>query len=85
MPTLCRRRSDGALFRPSYPDGYTEGHAIVDLFTKKGPSWYFRAVRARTVGRWFWRRTVYEDTGDVWEPKMGKEFDVLDLPGRFLA
>ena len=78
MPTLCKRKTDGALFRPSFPDDYNAGQAIADTLTGK-KSWYFRRVEPKKVRRWFRTSTIYEDTGEIWCPREGAEFDVIEV------
>ena len=77
MPTLCKRKTDGALFRPSFPDDYSDVQAIIDTLTGNY-LWYFRRVELKKVRRWFWTRVIYEDTGEVWCPREGAEFDVIE-------
>ena len=78
MLILCRRKSDGALFRPAFPDGYDAGHAIADALTGTR-AWYFQRVEVQTVRRWFRTRTTYEDTGEIWQPTRGNQFDVIEV------
>jgi hypothetical protein len=74
---LCIRKSDSAIFRPSYPTdeevaaGATATFAC--LFDPEIPGYFFRRVvrRARPKRRWwFWQSLVFAwvDTGETWEP-----------------
>lgn len=73
--TLCRRKSDGAMFRASVPDDYTEADAIVDCLSLKKLEFYFRGVLWQPR-RWWQRRGCWVDRGEIWEPESG-EFDVV--------
>ena len=70
---ICQRRSDNTLYRPSCPDDYNAGQAFADIFSK-GPCWYFRRIRRVKCKL---RPNFWQDTGEVWKPKEGKEFRVL--------
>ena len=72
---LCKRKSDGKMFRPSCPDNYNEGNALADLFSGKD-CFYFRGVEWQDR-KWFQLRGKWVDTGEIWEPNSG-EFDVID-------
>ena len=73
---LCKRKSDGTMFRPSTPDNYGEFEAMVDLF-KGIHRFYFREVEFRPR-KWYQFKGKWVDTGKVWEPSSG-EFEVLDV------
>lgn len=72
------RKSDGALFRPSHPDWWTEADAVAATLSGDGPMFYFRGV-AWVPGRVLpWpRRGRWVDTGEIWEPASG-EFSVVN-------
>lgn len=72
---LCRRKTDGAMFRPSYPDDYTGEKSMADAFTGRA-TFYFRSVRWQPR-RWWQLHGQWIDTGEIWQPQSG-EFDVLD-------
>lgn len=72
---LCRRKTDGALFRASYPEGYDSGQAIADILLGKR-TFYFRGVRWQPR-RWWQARGRWIDTGEIWTPASG-EFEVID-------
>ena len=72
---ICRRNTDGQLFRPSFRDGYNDSQAIVDTLTGRA-SFYFRAVEWRPYRWWPWCGR-WVDTGEIWEPQAG-EFDIFD-------
>lgn len=74
LDKIIIRKSDGILFRPSYPDSWTDGDAIVSVFSSKGPQFYFRGVRV-VPPRWWQRCPRWEDTGEIWQPESG-EFKV---------
>ena len=75
---LCRRKTDGAMYRPSYLDGYDRADAVADCLRSGPLRFYFRRVEFRP-GRWlpFPCKGRWIDTGEVWEPESG-EFDVID-------
>ena len=73
---LCIRRSDGTVWEPSHPDGYTEGDAIADVLLGRS-RWFFRQVEWRPSPWWrFWSRGRWVRSGDVWEPVGGREFEI---------
>ena len=72
--TLCKRKADGAMFRPSFPDDYDAGKAMADMFTGKS-SFYFRGIKWEPR-RWWQFRGRWIDTGEIWQPESG-EFDVV--------
>ena len=77
---LAKRISDGALFEPSFPDGYSSAVATADML-RGNRVFYFR----RIVGvpkKWYQRADRYERTGEVWEPENSRYFEVVyDVPG----
>lgn len=73
---LCKRKTDGAMFRPSYPDGYDEVDSIVDC-VRGTISFYLRGVQWKPR-RWWQLRGRWIDTGEIWTPQSG-EFDVVDV------
>lgn len=79
---LCEvivRKSDGSVFEPSTPDGYTEVDAFRDMLSGK-LKWYFRQLRWEKSPWWkFWTCGRWARTGEIWQPKDGSEFDVTDL------
>jgi len=80
-PNVLRKR-DGALFISSHPDNYDGGFA--DLLAGKGgadsPLWYFRGVRPVPKRKWYGKIKIgWEFTGEIWEPKDGREFEVIDV------
>lgn len=77
---LCRRKTDGAIFRPSFPDGYTQKDAFTDMMRGQ-MRFYFQGVRWEPR-KWWQMRGRWVDTGEVWEPESG-EFDVSDAQGNF--
>lgn len=72
--TLCRRKTDGAMFRASTPDDYTFAQSLADMFALKA-EFYFRGI-VWQPRRWWQLHGRWVDTGEVWEPTSG-EFDVL--------
>lgn len=72
---LCKRKTDGAMFRPSYPDNYDSGQAVADALAGT-TKFYFREVRW-VAPRWWQLRGKWVDTGVIWTPSSG-EFDVID-------
>ncbi len=72
--TLCRRKTDGAMFRPSFPDGYDGWQATTSTLNRK-EFFYFRMVKWQPR-RWWQIRGRWVDTGEIWEPTSG-EFDVI--------
>ncbi len=72
---LCKRKSDGAMFRPSYPDGYDGAQAMADTLIGR-TTFYFRGVRWQSR-KWWQLSGCWVDTGEIWQPKSG-EFDVVD-------
>lgn len=75
MTKLCVRKSDHAVFRPSYPDDYSEGKALLDLMSGRD-CYYFRRVELRPLS-WFPWVKRWRDTGEVWEPRSG-DFTVVE-------
>lgn len=71
---LARRKSDGKVFKPSFPDNYNEAAALAELFSGKA-GWYFRGVEKRP---WLFFFCRWAETGEIWEPKEGHEFEVFD-------
>lgn len=71
---LCRRKSDGAMFRPSCPPDYCEGQAIADAIMGRR-LFYFEGIRWQPR-RWWQLRGRWVDTGEVWQPESG-EFEVI--------
>ncbi len=71
---IVRRKSDGAVFRASFPEDPMEFARICgNAFAGRG-GFYFRRIRLQPKKWWrFWRR--WADTGEIWEPKSG-EFDI---------
>lgn len=67
---------DGTFYRPSYPDGWTEGDALAAMFSRTVQRFYFREVRR--VHRWI-LPDYWEDTGTIWQPESGS-FKVLSSP-----
>lgn len=65
------------MFRPSYPDDWTDGDALAAVIAGKA-SFYFRGVRWEPR-RWWQLSGQWVDTGEIWEPESG-EFDVLARP-----
>lgn len=76
---LCRRKTDGAIFRPSHPGDYCHGQAMADAILGR-LRFYFRGVRWQPR-RWWQIRGRWIDTGEIWEPESG-EFDVIRQPGK---
>jgi hypothetical protein len=76
---LCRRKTDGAIFRPSHPDDYCHGQAMADAILGN-LRFYFRGVRWQPR-RWWQIRGRWIDTGEIWESESG-EFDVIRQPGK---
>lgn len=77
--TLCKRKSDGAFFEPSYPDDYNSGKAMADCMLGNA-RFYFREVVWKPCPLWkFWHKGIWERTGVIWQPDTG-EFDVLSEP-----
>lgn len=76
---LCKRKTDGAMFRPSYPDDYSVADAIADA-ADGHPKFYFRGVKWQPRKWWkIWQpRGEWIDTGDIWQPQSG-EFTVIDI------
>lgn len=72
---LCRRKTDGAMFRASHPEGYTEADAVADCLSGQ-PTFFFRRVQY-TPRQWWHLRGRWTDTGEIWKPKSG-EFEVVD-------
>jgi len=73
---LCVRKSDGAMFRPSFPDGWGDAEATASAFSGRGPQFYFRRIAVQPK-RWWHRRERWSDTGETWEPESG-EFQVVE-------
>ena len=73
LSKICRRKSDGSLWRPSTPPGYDYGDAMRD--TVSGVSRFYFIGICR-VHRWWWR-DYWQDTAEVWAPSSG-EFQVLN-------
>lgn len=71
LNSVCKRKTDGVLFRPSYPSNLTRGEVIAACILGKR-NFYFR--RIKPVKKWFTR--YFEDTGEIWEPESG-EFDII--------
>ena len=80
MMKLCVRKSDGTIYEPSSPDDYNMGNAISDMLSGRSV-WYFRRVRTEKRKWWqLWKRKVrFLRTGEIWQPKEGNEFDVIDV------
>ncbi len=74
LDKVCRRKADGTLWRPSYPNGYGEGDALASMLSRKKPNYYFsRVVRHY---RWWWF-DCWVETWEEWQPS-DSEFQVLD-------
>lgn len=70
---VCRRKDDGTLWMPSYPEDWTDGDALAATLSGD-PSFYFRQV---VFVRRRWLPGYWSLTGNIWQPASG-EFDVLD-------
>ena len=76
LDTLCVRKSDGLIFRPSCPDTYTVGDVYRDMLNGGG-QYFFREVVFHSSripfksGRWV-------QTGYTWSPAR-HEFDWYDI------
>lgn len=70
---VCRRKDDGTLWMPSYPEDWTDGDAVAATLSGD-PAFCFRQIILV-------RRRLLPDawilTGNVWHPLSG-EFTVLD-------
>lgn len=73
---LCIRKSDGTVWKPSTPPGYTYGHAIADCMLGR-TGFYFKQVVLGNRGWWIFTRRRWVETGEIWEPKSG-EFTVVE-------
>lgn|SRR5690348_10028734 len=75
------RKSDGAIFEPSHPDDYTLGDAygdcLVSGMTGKYVFYFRRVERVKLLFRFSWIRT-----GEIWQPKDGSEFHVIESLNR---
>lgn len=71
---VARRPSDGAIFEPSCPPGYTETDAYAELLSGDSGFYFLRIEPA--VRRWWHLTPRWRRTGEVWTPKSG-EFEVL--------
>jgi hypothetical protein len=79
MKKLCRRKTDGSWWEPSYPPGWDMGHAMTGCLLGH-VEFYFRRVVWMLAPWWkFWTRGVWTRTGEIWKPASG-EFDVVQLP-----
>lgn len=74
LDKIVKRRSDGSLWRGSYPDDF--GHAMQGLFSGKS-HYYFRSIR-KLPRQWWQRKDRWEDTGDIWEHGDDNAFDVME-------
>lgn len=71
---ICLRKSDGATFEPSTPDGYTEAEAVADLLCARR-TFFFRRVELAKVKRFLrGEKVVWRRTGETWEPSSGEFF-----------
>lgn len=79
LKKIVMRKSDGKIFEPSIPDGYSLGDVMRDLITP-GHKYYFFEVRE--LPKKFWQRKKrYERVSgsEVWCPLDPKQFDVIEL------
>ena len=68
-PTVCRRRSDGSFWAPSFPPFWTDCHAILDL---RQPKFYFIGM-----ARPCWLPGVWITTGETWTFEDPGLFEIL--------
>ncbi|KKM56459.1 hypothetical protein LCGC14_1551640 [marine sediment metagenome] len=74
---IILRRSDGKLFFPSFPPGWTDYDAYCSMFA--GGGYYFIGIK-RIPPRWYWPFTTYQKTGEIWETKDHRAFDMAYRP-----
>lgn len=79
---ICKRNSDGKLFRPSYPDDWTEAEAnlaFAEILAGESLGYYFREIVWKPFPWWLrWLFPGYwSDTGEIWEPDSYREFTIL--------
>lgn len=72
---LCIRKSDGSIWEPITPPGYTHGQMVADCMLGKLQWCFWRLIRER-VGWWIFKRLKWVSTGQIWQPTSG-EFNVL--------
>lgn len=72
---LCRRKTDGAVFKASCPPDYCGGQAIADVLRGR-LAFYFLGVKWQPR-KWWQLRGKWVETGEAWEPT-SDEFDVFD-------
>lgn len=70
---IVRRCSDGNLFSPSFPPGWTDYDALCSMM--RGPEWYFVSIE-KIPPRWYWPFTTYKKTGEIWETEDHRAFDM---------
>ncbi|KKM74389.1 hypothetical protein LCGC14_1400860 [marine sediment metagenome] len=71
---IIRRRSDDKLFYASVPPGYSEYDAFAALISGV-PGWYFVGIE-KIPPRWYWPFTTYRKTGETWDTKDHRAFDM---------
>lgn len=71
VDTICVRKSDGALFEPSFDPE----NPLAGIFNKSKQFYFRRVVPVRHRRRALWRRT-----GETWQPQSG-EFAVVEDVG----
>ena len=74
---ICRRKTDNAMFLPSYPESWDDADALRSLLPGAGCDFYFRRVRLHPR-KWYFPFRRWVRTGEIWQPKDPCEFDVLD-------
>lgn len=77
-PVVCRRNSDGTLWVPSHPPGWTNAEALHALFAGND---FFYYVGIRKLSRWL--PGIWVTTGRVWrfeDPTLLKVLTPRRLP-----
>lgn len=74
--TFAQRNTDGTLWEPSTPDGYTRGQAYADAMAGT-LKWYFRGGTFIRRGMWPFRVWRWARDGTTWTPTFPGDFLVL--------